>query len=158
MKASKKKAFAILGLALSIIAGTTLYFALMIQNTVINTEFVTVTVIPEGQFPGGIGLPSGGKITINTVRGRTESVSVPLPWGSFRHNTNTGILGGRQSDSSNIIVDIPASSSSGWRIEIDREYRFDLVRSETFLFGTLIRTSYTTNIAFMGASARGVEL
>jgi len=143
---------------LVIVVGSTLYIGLIQVRTLMNTELATVTMFPDGQDPGGMGLQPGGGVIINTFGGRAVRVTTPLSWGDYRHTVRTGSMESGPEGYMTWVWLPDDSHPSRWHFEIDREYRFDLIRTETFFFNTLLRTSYSTNSVFLEANARNVAV
>ena len=134
---------------------STLYIGLFQVHTLVDTEFATVTVFPDGQPSGGIGIDTGDAQILSTMGGRILRVTTSLEWGDYRHAVRVGSITSGP-ENYNAVVEI-LDEFAFWHFEIDLAYRFDLVRTETFLFNSLLRTSYTTNSVFLRANARSVE-
>lgn len=111
--------------------------------TVLKTEYVTVTVTPSGQPPGGTKFSSGGSLYVNTSGGPTTSVDLSVSWGIVGVTVSVGAIGAGPSVDGAIL---PAPNRTDYFIaKIDKTFKVQYKKIDRYQYNNYIGTSYVSD-------------
>ena len=110
---------------------------------VLDVEYETVEVTPEGQPPQGTNFPSGGGLYVNPDKGPMESISIGVGWGVFSTSLAVGNVSTTGSAVGGAFVEFPADNHY-YLIVIENEFRIEHHKVDVYQYDEYKYTYYST--------------
>ena len=108
--------------------------------TVVDTDYRTVTVTPNGQPPAGYNYQTGGGVFVNTSIGASQSFSVGVAWGLVNFSVSVGQASVNPSIGGNI-VNIPADNNY-YIVKINKKMKIERHKVDVYQYNEYKYTSY----------------
>lgn len=113
------------------------------EVTVLKTEYVTKTFVPEGQLQGGYKFSSGGGLYINTSGGTSTSVSLGVSWGIVNTSVSVGTAS-RNAFVGGTFVEAP-NKTDYFKAEMKKTFKVEYKKIDIYSYNEYVRTVYVSD-------------
>lgn len=119
------------------------YYGEQQYTEVVNSQSVSLTTTPDGQYSGGYSFPSsGGSIYINTAKGSSTTLSVSVGWGIVSVDLNVGLVDSSGSVNG-ICVNVPADNNH-YIVKLRHNCTVRQLKIDYYQYSIYLRTDYVT--------------